>query len=99
MAAAVAAAAAGRRSAPAPADAALPCPAALLPLALTERVMARLTEDDARDACAVACVCKAWARAATAPAVWRTIRVAGSHRGARLQTLAWRRCLRALPAG
>jgi hypothetical protein len=84
---AAAAAAAGRRSAPAPADAALPCPAALLLLPLTERVMALLTEEDARDACAAACVCKAWARAAAAPAVWCTIRVADSHRVRRARAL------------
>lgn len=50
-----------------------------LPPALTERLLASLAADDARDACAAACVCVAWARAAQTPHVWRDIRFACPH--------------------
>lgn len=44
-----------------------------------DAVLKLLVSDDARDACAAACVCTAWSRAAAAPAVWRHIRLVSPH--------------------
>jgi hypothetical protein len=60
--------------------------APVLPTALQERIIALLVADDARDACAAACVSTAWARAAAAPAAWRALRLVSPH-ATRMQPL------------
>ena len=64
---------------PAPQAADEACAFLALPPALTERVLALLAAEDARAACAAACVSIAWARAAAAPAVWRDLCFASPH--------------------